>query len=44
MPEIIEVKRYGLFLNKHLKDNKIVNIKILKGRYKKHKAFKGYYN
>jgi formamidopyrimidine-DNA glycosylase len=43
MPEIVEVRRYADFLIKHLKNNKIVNIKILKGRYKKHKPFIGYY-
>ena len=43
MPEIVEVKRYADFLKYHLKNNKIVNIKILKGRYKTHKPFKGYY-
>ncbi len=37
MPEIIEVRRYADFLMKNLKNNKIINIKILKGRYKKHK-------
>lgn len=43
MPEIVEVRRYADFLIKHLKNNKIINIKILKGRYKKHKPFEGYY-
>jgi endonuclease-8 len=43
MPEIVEVKRYADFLFEHLKNNKIINIKILKGRYKKHKPFEGYY-
>jgi formamidopyrimidine-DNA glycosylase len=43
MPEIVEVRRYADFLIKHLKNNKIINIKILKGRYKKHKPFIGYY-
>lgn len=35
MPEIVEVKKYLL-------NNKIINISILKGRYKKHKPFTGY--
>ena len=43
MPEIVEVKRYADFLSEHFKNNKIINIKILKGRYKKHKPFIGYY-
>ena len=42
MPEIVEVKRYADFLNKYLHNNKIIDIKILKGRYKMHKPFKGY--
>ena len=36
MPEIIEVRRYHL-------STKIINIRILKGRYKTHLPFKGYY-
>jgi endonuclease-8 len=43
MPEIVEVRRYADFLIKHFKNNKLVNVKILKGRYKKHKPFDGYY-
>jgi endonuclease-8 len=43
MPEIVEVRRYADFLIKHFRNNNLVNIKILKGRYKKHKPFSGYY-
>lgn len=42
MPEIIEVRRYADFLKYHL-NTKIINIRILKGRYKTHLPFKGYY-
>ena len=36
MPEVVEVKRYADFLNHYLKKNKIIDVKILKGRYKTH--------
>jgi formamidopyrimidine-DNA glycosylase len=39
MPEIIEVKMYSDFIQKNIKDNKLLNIKILNGRYKKHGPF-----
>jgi len=39
MPEVIEVKKYAIFLNKLLKNKYINNIKILKGRYKKYGPF-----
>ena len=42
MPEIVEVKKYCDFIRKHMVNNKITNIFILKGRYKKHKPFEGY--
>jgi formamidopyrimidine-DNA glycosylase len=42
MPEIIEVKMYADFIRKHIKDNKLLNIKILNGRYKKHGPFEHY--
>lgn len=44
MPEIIEVRLYADFINKLLKNHTLINIKILNGRYKKHKPFKGYYS
>lgn len=42
MPEIVEVKKYCDFINKHFKNKKLNSIKILKGRYKKHGKFEGY--
>lgn len=42
MPEIVEIKKYCDFINKHFINKKLNNIKILKGRYKKHGKFEGY--
>jgi formamidopyrimidine-DNA glycosylase len=42
MPEIIEVKMYADFILKKIKDSKLLNIKILNGRYKKHGPFDHY--
>lgn len=42
MPEIVEIKKYCDFINKHFKNKKLISIKILKGRYKKHGKFEGY--
>jgi formamidopyrimidine-DNA glycosylase len=42
MPEIIEVKMYSDFIRKNIKDNKLLSIKILNGRYKKHGPFEHY--
>jgi len=41
MPEIVEIKEYADFITNNIKnsDNKILNIKILNGRYKKHGPF-----
>ncbi|ARF10879.1 formamidopyrimidine-DNA glycosylase [Hokovirus HKV1] len=36
MPEIIEIKKYTDFLNKHVSNKNLLEINILKGRYKKH--------
>lgn len=44
MPEIIEVKIYADFIKKHFNNKKLTNIKIINGRYKKHKPFSGYYS
>jgi formamidopyrimidine-DNA glycosylase len=43
MPEVVEVRKYADFLKKHLKNNKLINVKILKGRYKTHQPFTGFY-
>ena len=43
MPEIIEVKNYADFISKHIKNKKLLNIKIINGRYKNHKPFESYY-
>ena len=42
MPEINEIRQYVDFLKTKLKNNKIININILKGRYKKHGPFQLY--
>jgi formamidopyrimidine-DNA glycosylase len=43
MPEVVEVKKYSDFLKKHVKQNRLLTIKILKGRYKTHQPFTGFY-
>ena len=43
MPEIVEVKKYVDFLLSKFKNKSIINISILKGRYKTHKPFHNYY-
>jgi len=42
MPEIVEIKKYCDFINKNIKGNTLINVKILNGRYKKHSPFDGY--
>ncbi len=42
MPEVIEIKEYRDFISKKVKNKKLLKINILKGRYKKHGAFKKY--
>lgn len=42
MPEIVEVKKYADFINKSIKNQKLINIKIINGRYKTHKPFDNY--
>ena len=42
MPEVIEVREYTDFCNKYIKNKKLLNIKILNGRYKKHGPFNGF--
>jgi len=42
MPEVLEVKKYSDFIKKNIKNNTLINIKILNGRYKKHGPFNGY--
>ena len=42
MPEIIEVRKYADFIRKQCKNKEILDIKILNGRYKKHKPFENY--
>jgi formamidopyrimidine-DNA glycosylase len=44
MPEVIEIRKYADFLKKHLKNKKILEINILKGRYKNHSPFEKYYS
>lgn len=39
MPEIIEIKKYADFLNDNLKNKNLLDIIILRGRYKTHKPF-----
>jgi formamidopyrimidine-DNA glycosylase len=36
MPEVIEVRKYTDFIQKHLEDHILLHINILKGRYKTH--------
>jgi endonuclease-8 len=42
MPEIIEIKLYADFIKKNINKNKLLNIKILKGRYKTHGPFENF--
>ena len=42
MPEINEVRKYADFILKKCKDKNILEIKIVKGRYKKHGPFDNY--
>ena len=42
MPEVIEIRKYADFLNHNLKNKNIIDIKILKGRYKTHGPFELY--
>ena len=42
MPEIIEVRKCANFIRKKLKNNEIINVNILNGRYKKKKPFENY--
>ena len=42
MPEVVEVRKYADFLNKILKNKNIIEINILKGRYKKYGPFELY--
>ena len=42
MPEIVEVRIFSDFINKHVGKNKLINIDILNGRYKTHGPFDNY--
>jgi formamidopyrimidine-DNA glycosylase len=42
MPEIVEVKKYVDFINKNVSNNKLIDINIINGRYKKHYKFEMY--
>lgn len=42
MPEIVEIKKYCDFIKKLILNKKVKQVKILKGRYKKHGKFEGY--
>lgn len=42
MPEIVEVKMYTDFITNNIKNNKLLDINILKGRYKTHGPFEHY--
>jgi formamidopyrimidine-DNA glycosylase len=42
MPEVIEIRKYRDFLSKIMKNKKLKNINILKGRYITHKPFELY--
>ena len=42
MPEVTEIRKYADFIKKHMKGKNLLDIKILKGRYKKHKPFEKY--
>jgi formamidopyrimidine-DNA glycosylase len=39
MPEIVEVKKYADFINDSIINQKLIDIKIINGRYKTHKPF-----
>jgi formamidopyrimidine-DNA glycosylase len=43
MPEIVEVKKYVDFLLSKFKNKSIINISILRGRYKNHEPFDNYH-
>ena len=36
MPEIVEIRKYADFIKNKIKNTKLKDIKILKGRYKTH--------
>lgn len=42
MPEVIEVRQYADFITKNTRNSKLLDIKIIEGRYKKHGPFKSY--
>jgi formamidopyrimidine-DNA glycosylase len=42
MPEVIEVRKYTDFITSNLLDSALINIEILKGRYKTHGPFAHY--
>jgi hypothetical protein len=42
MPEVLEIRKYADFLKKYLKNKEILEINILKGRYKTHGPFEYY--
>jgi formamidopyrimidine-DNA glycosylase len=42
MPEIVEIKKYCDFIKKQVLNKKVKQVRILKGRYKKHGKFDGY--
>ena len=44
MPEVIEIRKYADFLKKYLKNKKILEIKIIKGRYKNGSPFNLYHD
>ncbi len=43
MPEVVEIRHYADFIRKKCLNHFITKIKILNGRYKKHKPFEGFY-
>ena len=42
MPEIVEIKKYVDFINNNVSNNKLIDINIINGRYKKHEKFELY--
>lgn len=42
MPEIIEIREYADLISKYTRNKNIINVKIHKGRYKKHEPFSGF--